>query len=219
MATALMSELSRNGRLRPPGEPAIASTLEGGLPHGQRLAAPAANRDAVIADFDALVSLYRPKVFRFIFASLRDREAAENLTQDSFIRAYKARHQFRGDSSISSWLLQIAVNLVRDHASNSRLKFWRHILRSDVELSDAREWVPDGQTSPEAMAMAKERVAAVWSATSKLPERQRTVFLLRFVEDMDLLEIATVTGLKEGTVKAHLFRALQSVRETVEGRK
>jgi RNA polymerase sigma-70 factor (ECF subfamily) len=64
-------------------------------------------------------------------------------------------------------------------------------------------------------ALASEQVAAVWAATESLSERQRTVFLLRFVEDMDLLEIAAATGLKEGTVKAHLFRALQAVRERV----
>jgi RNA polymerase sigma-70 factor (ECF subfamily) len=61
----------------------------------------------------------------------------------------------------------------------------------------------------------EERVKAVWAATGALSERQRTVFLLRFVEDMDLLEIAAATGLKEGTVKAHLFRAVQAVRERV----
>ncbi|MCX6620504.1 MAG: sigma-70 family RNA polymerase sigma factor, partial [Acidobacteria bacterium] len=54
---------------------------------------------------------------------------------------------------------------------------------------------------------------AVWDASEKLPERQRTVFLLRFVEDLDLLEIAAATGMKEGTVKTHLFRALRAVRE------
>jgi RNA polymerase sigma-70 factor, ECF subfamily len=62
-------------------------------------------------------------------------------------------------------------------------------------------------------------VRAVWNAAASLSERQRTVFLLRFVEDMDLLEIAAVTGMKEGTVKAHLFRALQAVRAGLEERK
>jgi RNA polymerase sigma-70 factor (ECF subfamily) len=65
----------------------------------------------------------------------------------------------------------------------------------------------------------KQQVQAVWDATATLSERQRTVFLLRFVEDMDLLEIAAATGLKEGTVKVHLFRALQAVRERVGGAK
>jgi RNA polymerase sigma-70 factor (ECF subfamily) len=60
-------------------------------------------------------------------------------------------------------------------------------------------------------------VAAVWEAAAKLPERQRTVFLLRFVEDMDLLEIAYATGMKEGTVKTHLFRAMRAVRTRLGG--
>lgn len=67
--------------------------------------------------------------------------------------------------------------------------------------------------------MAKEQVAAIWRAAANLSERQRTVFLLRFVEDMDLLEIAAVTGMKEGTVKTHLFRAVQSVRRGLEQQK
>jgi RNA polymerase sigma-70 factor (ECF subfamily) len=60
--------------------------------------------------------------------------------------------------------------------------------------------------------LMRERVNSVWRAAGNLPERQRTVFLLRFVEDMDLLEIASATGMKEGTVKAHLFSAVRNVR-------
>jgi len=59
-------------------------------------------------------------------------------------------------------------------------------------------------------------VEAIWTAVASVSERQRTVFLLRFVEDMDLLEIAAVTGMKEGTVKTHLFRAVQAVRAKLE---
>lgn len=166
-------------------------------------------------DFDALFEGLRPRVFRFMFASLRDKEAAENLTQDCFVRAFQARAQFRGDAAPATWLMHIAANLVRDHESSGRLKFWRRSLRADVDVTDLSDWVPDQQRSPEATAAAKEQVQAVWSAASRLSERQRTVFLLRFVEDMDLLEIAAVTGMKEGTVKAHLFRALQSVRASM----
>ncbi len=167
-------------------------------------------------DFDALVRLHRPRIFRFLLASLRNRETAENLTQDCFMRAYKARDQFRGSSSPATWLMHIAANLIRDHETNRRLKFWKRQLRSDVELKDVSDWIPDRQKSPEALALAKEQVDAIWKASASLPERQRTVFLLRFVEDMDLLEIAAVTGMKEGTVKSHLFRAVQSVRLGLE---
>lgn len=171
----------------------------------------------VMSDFDALVSEYRPRIFRFILASLRDRESAENLTQECFVRAYKAREQFRGAASIPTWLLQIAANLVRDHESAGRLKFWRRALR--VDLSDVMDVIPDRQLSPESMLSVKQDVEAIWRAAAKLPERQRTVLLLRFVEDLSLLEIVEVTGLKLGTVKTHLFRALESVRAAVEGKK
>ena len=170
-------------------------------------------------DFEVLVRQHRPRIFRFLLASLRDTETAENLTQDCFVRAFKARDQFRGNSSFGTWLMHIAANLVRDHEANSRLKFWRRRLRSDVDPNDISDWVPDQQKSPEAVALAKEQVESIWKAAASLSERQRTVFLLRFVEDMDLLEIAAVTGLKEGTVKSHLFRAVQSVRLGLEERK
>lgn len=172
-----------------------------------------------LADFDAVVRLYRPRVFRFILASLRDREAAENLTQDCFLKAYQARARFRGEASVNTWLMQIAVNTVRSHVSSSRLKFWRRTERTAVDASLAEAWVADGRSSPEDAALARQEVAAIWDAVEELSARQRSVFLLRFVEEMELLEIAAATGMKEGTVKAHLFRALEAVRKRIEARK
>jgi RNA polymerase sigma-70 factor (ECF subfamily) len=170
-------------------------------------------------DFDSLVRLHRQRVFRFILASLRDRETAENLTQDCFVRAYQAREQFRGASSIATWFMQIAANLVRDHQSSSRLKFWRRSLHAEADIAEIGNLIPDRQQSPETAAVIREQVQAIWSAAGSLPNRQREVFLLRFVEDMELLEIAEVTGMKEGTVKTHLFRALQTVRARLEAAK
>ena len=164
-------------------------------------------------DFEAVVRLHWPKVFRFALASLGDRHAAESLAQDCFFKAYKARDGFRGEASVSTWLMRIAVNLVRDRLRDRRLRFWKR--QTAVDVNDAARWVPDGGISPETAALRKERVNAVWDATATLSERQRTVFLLRFVEDMDLLEIAAATGLREGTVKAHLFRAVVAVRRRI----
>jgi len=167
-----------------------------------------------IGDFDELVRAYWPRIFRFALASLRDADAAQTVAQDCFYRAYRNRAAFRGDSSLHTWLMQIAVNLVRDHARSRRLQFWKR----NEALDPAARWTPDGQLSPEGEAAAKEKVRAVWRAAKGLSEKQRTVFLLRFVEDMDLLEIAGATGMKEGTVKTHLFRALQAVREQLGDR-
>jgi RNA polymerase sigma-70 factor (ECF subfamily) len=179
----------------------------------------AVERSSELDDFEAVVRLHWLKVFRFALASLRDRDAAQTLAQDCFFKAYEARGSFRGDASAGTWLMQIAVNLIRDHARDRRWQFWKRARQTGVDVSTAGRWLPDGGASPEVAALAKEQVRAVWAATEYLSERQRTVFLLRFVEDMDLLEIAAATGLREGTVKAHLFRALQTVRERVGGMK
>lgn len=181
-----------------------------------RMMAAGGNPVDDLADFDALVRAHRPRIFRFLLASVRNRETAENLTQDCFVKAYQARERFRGASSVGTWFMQIAANLLRDHESSGRLKFWRRSLKSDVDFAEIASAAPDRQQSPEERAASQEQVRAIWSAAANLPPRQRTVFLLRFVEDLELLEIAEVTGMKEGTVKTHLFRALQSVRARLE---
>jgi RNA polymerase sigma-70 factor, ECF subfamily len=172
--------------------------------------------DEMADSFEALFERHRPRIFRFILASLRNRESAENLTQDCFMRAYQARGQLRSAQSAGTWLMQIAANLVRTHESSSRLKFWRRSLRDDVDLAGAGDWLPDRQMSPEQIAAARQQVEKIWNVARRLSGKQRTVFLLRFAEDMELLEIAAVTGMKEGTVKTHLFRALQCVRAALE---
>jgi RNA polymerase sigma-70 factor (ECF subfamily) len=192
--------------------------MEKALPHTEAIE-PAGRCAGELEDFDALVRHHRPRIFRFLLASLRDRESAENLTQECFVRAYRARGQFRGAAAAGTWLMQIAANLVRNHESSSRLKFWRRSLDPGADLVDLGDWVPDQHLSPEAAVLVKEEVAAIWRAAVGLSERQRTVFLLRFVEDMDLIEIAAVTGMKEGTVKTHLFRALEAVRAKMEERR
>jgi RNA polymerase sigma-70 factor (ECF subfamily) len=98
---------------------------------------------------------------------------------------------------------------------NRRLRFWNRTRAAAPEFDLVSQSLADRGASPEGAALAKERVAAVWSVVETLSQRQRTVFLLRFVEDLDLLEIAAVTGLREGTVKVHLFRALEAVRKRV----
>lgn len=166
-----------------------------------------------LQDFDQVVQLYRPSIFRYLFASLRDRDAAETLTQECFLRAYQSREQFRAESAVKTWLMRIAVNLIRDRARNRRIQFWRRTQTSSADAQEAIDRLAHPERSPEAQALFNEQVRAVWRITERLPERQRAVFLLRFVEEMDLLEIAEVLRTTEGTVKKHLFRAMQAIRE------
>jgi RNA polymerase sigma-70 factor (ECF subfamily) len=181
---------------------------------------PLARAESVLelADFDEVVRLYRPRIFRFLMASLSDRDAAESLTQDCFLKAYNARHQFRGESSLSTWLTRIALNLVRDHLRSRRMRFWQRTRDTALDIVDVGEWIPDGASSPEQVCLQQERVREIWKSVEQLSRQQRTVFLLRFVEEMELAEIAETTGMNTSTVKSHLYRALRIVRDRASGK-
>jgi RNA polymerase sigma-70 factor (ECF subfamily) len=176
------------------------------------LSIPADARATPLDDLAAIVALYRPRVFRFLLVTLRDRDAAETLTQETFLRAWSSRAGFRADCSIATWLIRIALNLARDHTRTGRFRFWKTISTTAVDVSEVAASVPDRQGSAESQLIAREQVARIWETVAVLSARQRTVFLLRFVEEMDIPEIATVTGLPVGTVKSHLYRALAVVR-------
>jgi len=167
--------------------------------------------------FSRIVESHRPQIFRFLLASTRDVDLAETLTQECFLKAYRNWAGFRGESSAMTWLMRIAINLQKDHWRSRRMQFWRQTQSSAVDLDEACEWLPSGARSAEQQMLARERVQQVWKAVKGLSERQRTVFLLRYVEERELSEIARATGLSEGTIKAHLSRALAKVRAELGG--
>jgi len=170
-------------------------------------------------EFSAVVTTHRAQIFRFLLSSTRDVDLAETLTQECFLKAHRHWASFRGESSAMTWLMRIAINLQKDHWRNRRLQFWRQTQANAVEVDEASDWLPSGESSAEQKLLARERVGQVWKAVEGLSERQRTVFLLRYVEEMELSEIARSTGLNEGTVKAHLSRALGKVRAELGGRR
>ncbi|WP_263358022.1 RNA polymerase sigma factor [Acidicapsa ligni] len=171
-----------------------------------------------MAEFAEVAGTYRPQIFRFLLASLRDVDAAETLTQDCLLKAYRNWASFRGESSVLTWLLRIAINLQKDHWRNRRLQFWKKTSTNSVDAAEASSWLPSGESSPEMQVLARDQVRLVWKAVERLSERQRTVFMLRHVEEMDIHEIAGTVGLSEGTVKAHLSRAMVKVRAELGGR-
>jgi RNA polymerase sigma-70 factor (ECF subfamily) len=161
---------------------------------------------------DSIVATYEQRIFRFHLVSIRDRDVAQTLTQDTFVRAWSARNNFRGDCSISTWLMRIALNLVRDHTRTDRFKFWKKVSDTAVDVSDISAHVPHRDSSLESRLIASEQMTLVWQSVSELSERQRSIFLLRFMEELELSEIASITNLPISTVKTHLYRALATIR-------
>ena len=180
-------------------------------------AIPASMREdaTVELEFEAAVARFRPRIFRFALASLRDCDAAEEVTQDCFLKAHRAWQQFRGESSLQTWLMKIAVHLVRDVVRTRRFQFWKRARTGSVDVGLAGEWLPDRGLSPEQQAATRQQIAAIWECLGGLSECQRTVFLLHFMEELDAAEIEAATGITRAAVKVHLFRAVHAVRQKV----
>jgi RNA polymerase sigma-70 factor (ECF subfamily) len=183
------------------------------------VAAPgSAVEGATAEDFDELVRLHQRRIYRVLFALVRDHDLADNLTQECFLRAYRKWHTFRGEARVETWLIRIAVNLARDHGRNRRWQFWRNLTQqspapnSEPGLSEA----PDPGPTADRSLLAREQVAIVRSILQELPYQQRSAFTLRFFEEMTLEEVARSMGVELGTVKAHLFRAVSKVRKALK---
>ncbi|MBS1821947.1 MAG: RNA polymerase sigma factor [Acidobacteria bacterium] len=185
---------------------AIASNL---IPEVETAPIPAATP---FDDIDQVVTTHQRRIFRFLFSSVRDADLAHTLTQETFLRAWNARSSFRGECSVTTWLTRIALNLLRDHTRTGRFRFWRRVASTSVEASEIAPFLPNTDSPLESRLIASEQVSLIWKTVDDLSPRQRSIFLLRFVDDMELTEIAASTGLPLSTVKSHLYRALATVR-------
>jgi RNA polymerase sigma-70 factor (ECF subfamily) len=194
-------------------EGALESTLAG-LPRVRTRA------DAVTGiareEFEEIVRRHQRRVFRILRSLVSDTDTAETLTQECFLRAYRSRLEFRGEASVGTWLVRIAINLAADHGRNRRTAFWRRLFprhRDEANALAAAHVVPDPGASPLRQLMAREQLQAVWVAVDELSANQRTAFVLRFVEEMSIEEISQSMDIETGTVKSHLARALAAVRK------
>ncbi len=106
---------------------------------------------------------------------------------------------------------------MRDHTKSQKFRFWKTAAATAIDASDLSQHLASRISSPEAQLIAKERVKMVHEALRELSGKQRSVFLMRFVEEMDLPDIAAVTGMQVPTVKTHLYRAVGAVRARLGG--
>jgi RNA polymerase sigma-70 factor (ECF subfamily) len=161
--------------------------------------------------YDVLVRRYQRQVYSLLYRMLGSVDDAEDLVQDTFIRAYNALHSFRQDASFLTWLYKIASNLGIDRIRARRTKGAASL---DEEIESGREpAASERETSPEAAAVRTSVSEVVHHEIMMLPERYRRVVLLRHVADMTIEEIAAELNLPTGTVKTHLFRARDMLRD------
>jgi len=163
-------------------------------------------------DMDALVRNYQARILRYVMYSVQDSDLAETITQDCFLKAWMGRESFRGECSVSTWLISIAGNLIRDRLRTNKSRFWRRFQRTAADVDELATVLAGSTPSPLTALLAHEQAGKVQQALETLSPNQRSIFLMRFSEEMDLAEIASATKMNLNTVKTHLHRAVTAIR-------
>ena len=165
--------------------------------------------------FDLLVRKYQHRVVKLVMRYLRDPADAEDVTQEAFIKAYRALPQFRGESAFYTWLYRIAINTAKNAAvarSRSPVEYDLDLQNSD-ESYELQARMADHDT-PEALALAEEIRLVVEAAIDSLPEELRTAIVLRELDGQSYEAIAATMACPVGTVRSRIFRA----REVIDRR-
>ncbi len=163
--------------------------------------------------FGILVDRFQRKIYRVAYAIVRDDIEADTITQDTFIQAYTHLARFQGRSELETWLTRIAINRSRDWL---RRRKFVSLFSNDSENEDRAEYViepVDDRPDAERLLMSHQLRAAILRAERLLSSQQKIIFRLRHYENHSLEEIAELLGLRSGTVRAHLFRAIHKVRK------
>ena len=159
-----------------------------------------------VNEFEKLVAAYEKNVYNLALRLVGDPEDAADMTQETFIKAYRALGSFRGDSKFSAWLYRIGSNVCLDFLrSRSRRK--QVSLSVEDEDGEAFMELPDMSGNPEEQLMKKLSMEAVRSGLEQLPPQQRQILVLRELGGLSYAELAQTLGLEEGTVKSRIFRA------------
>ena len=180
-----------------------------------------AYRAGDVSAFDGLVELYSAKLYRVAYMLLENKQDAEEVVQDAFVRAYKALPSFRGDSSFETWMHRITLNLARNRFHwNKRRGMGRHISLSAPQLSDLDQAgpvqdmdLPDETMQPDQELETHELENDIEAIISTLPDKFRESLLLRHQQEMSYEAIAQATGVPINTVKTRIKRARELLKE------
>jgi RNA polymerase sigma-70 factor (ECF subfamily) len=164
--------------------------------------------------FGMLVDKYQRKLGRLLSRLIRDQAEIEDVVQESFIKAYRALPNFRGDSAFYTWLYRIGINTAKNYlVSMGR----RPQVSNDIEIEDAENFEDAGELrtldTPETELMTKEIAQTVNDTVESLPEELRTAITLREIEGLSYEEIAQLMDCPIGTVRSRIFRARETIAQ------
>jgi len=163
--------------------------------------------------FELLVKEHTGKIIGLAWRLVGNREEAEDLAQEAFLRLHRSLPTFRGESRISTWLYRTTTRLAIDHLRRERIKRKLFFFRQDNDAPDPVDLASDPRRDQRRELLAQEAMQTLRKGLNNLSPRQQVVFTLRHYEGLSLNEIAEHLGLETGTVKAHLHRAVTQLRQ------
>jgi len=165
--------------------------------------------------FDLLVLKYQHKIVNLVMRYVRDPDLALDITQEAFLKAYRALPRFRGDSAFYTWLYRIAVNTAKNHLASVR----RRPMDIELDLQDPEQYDLHAKLketdTPEGVTLSMELHATVEKAIDGLPEDLRTAIILRELDGMSYEEIAQTMDCPVGTVRSRIFRARDAIGKKI----
>ncbi len=165
--------------------------------------------------FDLLVLKYQHKIVNLVMRYVRDPEQALDITQEAFVKAYRALPRFRGDSAFYTWLYRIAVNTAKNYLASQR----RRPMDVELDLQDPDQYDLHAKLketdTPEGVTLSNELRETVEKAIAGLPEDLRTAIILREIDGMSYEEIAQTMECPVGTVRSRIFRARDAISKKV----
>lgn len=165
--------------------------------------------------FDVLMLKYQHKIVKLVMRYVRDPSEALDVSQEAFIKAYRALPKFRGDSGFYTWLYRIAINTAKNHVVSQSRRPLEYDL--DPQNADGYELHPKlrDEDSPDRIAQREELREALENAIAALPEELRTAIVLREIDGMSYEEIADVMDCPVGTVRSRIFRARDAIDKCI----
>ncbi|MCX8018821.1 MAG: RNA polymerase sigma factor RpoE, partial [Rhodocyclaceae bacterium] len=162
--------------------------------------------------FGLLVAKYQRKLLRLVMRLVRDPAEAEDIAQETFIKAYRALPNFRGESAFYTWLYRIGVNMAKNWlmAHGRRMPTLSEIGEAEEEGGEPPDGLRDEET-PDRLLMSKQIGETINAAMEALPEELRTAITLREIEGLSYEEIAQVMDCPIGTVRSRIFRAREAI--------
>ena len=169
--------------------------------------------------FSSLVEIFEKFVYntalRYLSAAAQPTEAADDIAQNTFIKAWRSLSSFRGECLFSTWLFRIAANSARDYIRHKNRHQTVSLTSSEEDDDDNKEWdvpVTSGDTVPESSLEKKELILCVRRAIEQLPEDQRAVVVMRDIHELPYKTIADTLGIELGTVKSRLNRGRANLK-------